>query len=192
MNLNWVVDAFFVAREIAEEITRAGITGVSFGPAVSGRDAQELGDRVQMLIPISIECADTSKLPSVTCKARNEEAVSIGRMLERGRKQHATITAKPRSPALEKSLRRITEKMAAVPFCGKVKHHAPTSLALIPGSTDNVPDVFQTAEWFGSGACAFRLTLVSQRFAHLVRDHGWKGVEFREVRQGGFSKRDRG
>jgi hypothetical protein len=52
------------------------------------------------------------------------------------------------------------------------------------------PDVFQSAEWFGSGACAFRLTLASRRFADLVRERGWKGLEFREVRQGGFSLRD--
>lgn len=80
--------------------------------------------------------------------------------------------------------------MATIPFCGRVKHHSPTSLAIVPNSTLAAPDVFQTAEWFGSGACAFRLTLASPRFADLVRERGWKGLEFREVRQTGFSERE--
>jgi hypothetical protein len=28
-------------------------------------------------------------------------------------------------------------------------------LSIIPDSSTNAPDLFQTAEWFGSGACAF-------------------------------------
>jgi len=192
MNLNWVVDAFFVAREVAGEITRAGFTGVSFGPAVAGRDGEELGDRVQMLIPTTVACAEISKLPPVTCCSNNEEAVDIRAMLEKRRKERPPVLPTPRSLALREDLQKLREKMAAIPFCGTVKHHAPTSLAIIPGSTHNAPDVFQTAEWFGSGACAFRLTLVSHRFADLVRERGWKGVEFREVRQDGFSERDRG
>lgn len=32
--LNWVYDAFFISPSIAEEINKAGITGLSFGPAV--------------------------------------------------------------------------------------------------------------------------------------------------------------
>lgn len=168
-----------------------GITGVSFGPAVVGRDAEELGDRVQMLIPTLVACADTSKLPPVTCRSNNEEAVAIRAVLEEWRKKRPLIRPTPSSVALRGNLQKLGEKIAAIPFCGRVKHHAPTSLAIIPGSTDNTPDVFQTAEWFGSGACAFRLTLVSHRFADLVRERGWKGVAFGEVRQHGFSERDR-
>ena len=191
MQLNWVVDAFFVARGVADEIARAGMTGVSFEPAVAGREARELGDRVQMLIPTIVACADTSKLPTVTCRSNNEEAVALRAMFDKWDKEHPSRASQPSSP-LKEQLCKIRKRIAAIPFCGQVKHHAPTSLALVPGSTDNVPDVFQTAEWFGSGACAFRLTLASHRFADLVRERGWRGLGFREVREGGFSERDRG
>ena len=189
MRLNWVPGVFFVARDIADEITRAGITGISFGPAVAGRSAEELPDRVQMLVPTLVACAETSKLPPVTCRPKNEEAVAINAMLQR-RQQHRSKTTSELSPSLREHFGKLKEKMAKIPFCGGVKHHSPTSLALIPNSTAGVPDVFQTAEWFGSGACAFRLTLASRRFADLVRDRGWKGLEFREVRQEGFSERE--
>lgn len=190
MQLNWVPDAFFVAREIANEIARAGITGVSFGPAVTGRSQEVLVDRVQMLIPALLECAETSHLPPVTCRSKNEEAVRMGAMVEKWRKERPLKTASPLSPALQERFREMREKIAALPFCGTVKHHSPTALAIIPDSTTGAPDLFQTAEWFGSGACAFRLTLVSRRFAELVRDRGWKGLEFREVRRSGFSTRE--
>jgi hypothetical protein len=188
--LGWVGDTFFVSRDIADEIVRAGITGVSFGPAVSGRPAVELGDRVQMLIPTLVACAETSELPPVTCRSNNEEAVRIRAMIEERRKGRPPASPSPRSLALRESLRKLKEKKAAIPFCGRIKHHAPTSLAIIPDSTASAPDLFQTAEWFGSGACAFRLTLASRRFADLVRDRGWKGLEFRDVRQSGFSARE--
>lgn len=189
MQLNWVPNTFFVAREIAEEIARAAITGVSFGPAVAGRSGEELHDRVQMLIPTLVACAETSKLPPVTCRPKNEEAVTIAAMLER-RKEHRSKTASALSPSLREHFRKLKEKMAKIPFCGGVKHHSPTSLAITPNSTFGAPDVFQTAEWFGSGASAFRLTLASRRFADLVRDRGWSGLEFREVWQSGFSERE--
>jgi hypothetical protein len=188
--LGWVVDTFFVSRDIAAEIVRAGITGVSFGPATAGRAAEELGDRVQMLIRTIVACAETSKLPPVTCRSNNEEAVRIRAMIEEGRKGRPPANPSPRSLALRESLRKLKEKRAAIPFCGQVKHHAPTVLSIIPDSTTGAPDLFQTAEWFGSGACAFRLTLASRRFADLVRERGWKGLEFRDVRQNGFSERE--
>ena len=45
----------------------------------------------------------------------------------------------------------------------------------------DAPDLFQTAEWFGAGGRAFRLTLASDRFVELARGRGWRGLEFREV-----------
>ena len=190
MQLGWVTDAFFVARQISTQIARAGITGVSFGPAVEGRSGEELGDRVQMLITTTVACAETSQLPPVTCRSNNEEAVSIRTMLEKWRKERPAKTTSTLAPAFQERIRKEKVRTAAIPFCGRIKHHSPTSLAIIPNSTDSVPDVIQTAEWFGSGACAFRLTIASRRFVDLVRQCGWKGLEFREIRQGGFSMRE--
>jgi hypothetical protein len=38
-------------------------------------------------------------------------------------------------------------------------------------------DLQLTYEWFGSGKASRRETLVSHRFARLVVEHKWKGIE---------------
>jgi hypothetical protein len=175
--LNWVNDAFFIPPAMLEEIIKAGITGVSGGPAVYHHTNQECTDRVQLLIPTVIACVETSRLPGITCRPDNEEVVALR---EKG---HAP------SPELQGHLRKQRERIAAIPYCGRLKHHPPTSLALIADRLSGAPDVFQTAEWFGSGGAAFRLTLGSERFAHLVRERGWQGLEFHSAWQGGWSQR---
>lgn len=90
---------------------------------------------------------------------------------------------------VQEPLRKERERIAAIPYCGKKKYHVPTSLALIPGSLCDAPDLFKTAEWFGSGGLAFRLTLASERFVNLVRERRWKGLLFNSVRQSGQSER---
>jgi hypothetical protein len=42
-------------------------------------------------------------------------------------------------------------------------------------------DIMQTYEWFGSGHSAYREVLVSNRFARLVIDQGWKGVALKPI-----------
>jgi hypothetical protein len=51
------------------------------------------------------------------------------------------------------------------------------------------PDLFQTAEWFGSGGSAFRITLASDRFVNLVQEHRWKGLVFHSAGHSGWSER---
>ena len=93
------------------------------------------------------------------------------------------------APEVLESLRKRRERIALIPYCGKIKYHAPTSLALIPSSSKDAPDLFQTAEWFGSGGLAFRLTLASERFVNMAREHRWKGLVFSRIRQSGKSER---
>jgi hypothetical protein len=42
-------------------------------------------------------------------------------------------------------------------------------------------DVVKSHEWFGSGASAHRLGLVSQRFRRAVATAKWRGVSFEPV-----------
>ncbi len=42
-------------------------------------------------------------------------------------------------------------------------------------------DIVQTYEWFGSAHSAYREILVSNRFARLVIDQGWKGVALKPI-----------
>jgi hypothetical protein len=59
--------------------------------------------------------------------------------------------------------------MAVVPFCEPGKHHSPTCRSIVPNSINSAADLFQTAEWFGGMACAFRLILALRRLADLAR-----------------------
>jgi hypothetical protein len=190
--LNWVFDAFFVPPNIAEEIASAGIAGILFRPVLDYRTGGELSDRVQLVISTTIACAETSRLPTVTCRSDNEEDVRI----------RAMFASRPRNPDAENSLKlnpqleafrlraeQERKRLAAIPRCGRVKYHVPTSLALNAAALKDAPDVFQTAEWFGSGPLAYRLTLASARFVALVHERGWKGLEFHSVLQSGWSER---
>lgn len=184
--LNWVYDTFFVPPAILEEITKAGITGFSPGPAVYHHTGEECADRVQLLIPTVVACVETSRLPTVTCRPGNEEVVALRATFA---KQEPLSQKHVFSPELQEHFRKQSEKIAAIPYCGRVKYHPPTSLALIPDRLTAAPDLFRTSEWFGSGGSAFRLTLASERFANLVRERRWKGLEFHSASQRGCSER---
>ena len=164
LQLNWVLDVFFAHSDIAADLSRAGMTGLSFGPIVDHHTGSEGAGYVQLKFPAIIACAETSRLPTVTCRPENEESHIRG-------------------------LAGATRFSPATPYCGRVKHHAPTTLAIQPGAVYGAPDVFQTEEWFGSGAEAHRLTLGSERFVELIRQRGWRGLEFRAVGEDGSSER---
>lgn len=46
---------------------------------------------------------------------------------------------------------------------------------------EEAPDVVRSHEWFGSGASAFRLILVSQAFRRMVVSNKWRGLHFEPV-----------
>jgi hypothetical protein len=163
VQLNWIFDAWFVHPELATELAGSGIWGASFGPVLDHRTGDELPDRRQLLTNAVIRCVETSRLPVVTCRPDNEESkwnMAAGR----------------------------TRYNASTPYCGSVKHHPPISVPIKFDALGNAPDLFQTAEWFGSGGAAHRLTLCSKRFAELVTSRGWRGLEFRSVQDGGRSE----
>jgi hypothetical protein len=187
--LNWVDDAFFVPPSFAEEILKAGISGVSFRPAVFHRSNVDCPDRVQMVIPTLIACAETSRLPTVTCKAENEEVVSLRAFFAKWDAVHYGGKPPALSPEAEERIRKVKEQIAAIPYCGRVKFHPPTALALRPDNLKDAPDLFQTAEWFGSGGSASRLTLASERFVGFVKQSRWKGLVFQSASQSGWSER---
>jgi len=187
--LNWVDDAFFVPPSLRDQILEDGITGVSFRPAVFHRADVICPDRVQMVVPTIIACAETSRLPTVTCKPENEEVVALRALFA---KWDAKLYGGKRpalSPEAEEKIRIEKQRIAAIPYCGRIKFHPPTALVLTPEKLEDAPDLFQTAEWFGSGGSAYRLTLASERFVNLVRERRWKGLVFQRTRQSGFSER---
>jgi hypothetical protein len=184
--LNWVYDAFFVPPSLAQEILKAGITGVSFRPAVFHRGNVACPDRVQVVISTIIPCAETSRLPTVTCKPENEEMVALRAMFAKWDAVHKPSAL---SPEAEERVRKNKERIAAIPYCGRLKFHPPTALVLMRDNLKDTPDLFQTAEWFGSGGSAFRITLASDRFVNLVQERRWKGLVFHSAGCSGWSER---
>jgi hypothetical protein len=183
---NWVCDAFFAPPKIADDVLKSGITGMSLGPAVHHPGGEKREDVVQLLIPTIIGCVETSHLPVVTCRPNNEEAVALRAQIAKRSSPSNNVL----SPELREYFRKQRERMSAIPYCGRIKHHPPTSVALVRDHLASAPDLFQTAEWFGSGAAAFRLTIASQRFANLVRERHWKGLDFRDASLSGYSERN--
>ena len=126
-----MVDAFFVGPDIAKVIKDAGISGVTIEPAVDHRTGTELSGRVQLAVPTILAGAESSRWPPVTCKAKNEEAMAIERLMAKWPKrvenpQKTTTLA----PGDEESLRKCWQRMAKIPFCERVKHHSPTTLSI--------------------------------------------------------------
>jgi hypothetical protein len=186
-------DVFIVASDIGRDIEKAGISGVSMGPILDHASGAEIPDHLQMHIKDSVSCVETSHLPTVTCRPNNEEAIAI-RNLRKNRPSPPKVEdpSKPKPDwkvRMEADMQKLRERMAAIPFCGRVKWHPPTDPALVPLSRVDLPDVFNSAEWFGSGALAFRYTIASERFADLVRKHKWRGFKFSELPQDGYSER---
>jgi hypothetical protein len=101
LQLNWVFDEFFVRPEVEAGLKEAGITGVTFGPALHHSTGRPLETIQQLTISSVLSAAlDTVGLQPVTCKPDNEE----GPPWYGG--------GQPRySPDY--------------PYCGRVKHHWP-------------------------------------------------------------------
>lgn len=142
-----------------------------------------------MVVSTIISCAETSGLPTVTCRPENEEVLSLRAMFGKWDELHKQDRRSFLSSELQEKIRKEKERIAAIPYCGQVKFHPPMALALTSKNLKDAPDLFQTAEWFGSGRGAFRLTLASERFVNLVRERRWKGLVFHSASQSGRSER---
>ncbi len=42
-------------------------------------------------------------------------------------------------------------------------------------------DMFHSFEWFGSGHAAYREIIISNHFARLILEKGWKGVRMKVI-----------
>lgn len=165
VQLNCVFDVFFVSPEVGARIVSEGISGAELGPVLEHRSSREMPERRQLMIGTATACAETSKLPRVTCQPENEE--SAYEAFGGGQKRYSPTA----------------------PYCGRVKHHAPTTLAVDPIALSDAPDLVLTAEWFGSGGSAFRLVLASQRFMSLFKSEKWRGLEMKPVLMADCSER---
>jgi hypothetical protein len=159
LQLNWVFDEFFVRPEVVDGLTKAGITGVAFGPALRHKTGRTL-EMIQQLRVLSVLSAglDVVGLQPVTCKPDNEE----------GPPWHGG--GQPRYPP-------------DYPYCGRVKYHWPQKqpLRFRPHPFASAADIVKSFEWFGSGGSASRAILISERVVETIEKHRWRGVKWRGV-----------
>jgi hypothetical protein len=155
LQVNWLFDLWLVRPEVAADLAAASISGVRFRSVRHYRTHKPLSTVVQLVIPTILPGVRPGGLKSLTCHPQNEEGWSGGTL----------AMAHPGGP----------------PYCGKRKYHPATTLGMASGTFAEAPDVFQSDEWFGSGASAYRETLVSARFTSLVRARRWRGIDLDPV-----------
>jgi hypothetical protein len=161
IQLNWVFDEFFLREEAREGLLEEGIAGIDFlAPVLHRTDrpsTQITQLRVRTVLPPALE---TESLETVTCKEENEEWETELRL------------RKIRPPAA-----------ASNRYCGRVKYHREHRgmFRFDRGAFLEVPDVVKSYEWFGSGASAHQIVIVSQRFRQAVVTAKWRGVTFEPI-----------
>ncbi len=158
IQLNWVFDEFFIREEAIEGFRIAGMTGIDFMTPVLNRSGLPSECVRQMVITTTLAGAlDTTGLQPVTCKPLNEE--------------NETLAPSRLSEAEERAC------------CGRVKYHFRHAgvLRFDSDAFVDAPDVVKSHEWFGSGAAAFQLVIVSQRLRQTVIGNEWRGVSFEPV-----------
>lgn len=158
LQLNWIFDAWFVRPEVETVLRRSGLSGMDFGPALDHKSGLPLDNLRQLVVTGRVENIEISKLSTVTCMPRNEEAETY---------------PQPHTG----------------PFCGTVKYHPPTHVVIPAQALSGVADLALTSAWFGSGGCAYHYTVASQRFAELVRENRWRGLDFSAISHAGHSWR---
>ena len=157
VQLNWVFDEFFVRPVVREVFDAAGITGITFGPAVRHATGEPLAELEQLVIKTSVPGLVTAGLRTVTCRPDNEE---------------------PSSLVLPPSSMRYTPD---TPYCGRVKYHWPTPLRFRRNALEGALDIVKSGEWLGSGGQASRAVLVSPRIVEILAAERWRGVKWSEV-----------
>ena len=163
IQLNWVFDEFFLRDEAREGFRGAGITGIDTLAPVFHKKDRPSEQVAQMVVKTVLPPAlDPTGLQPVTCKPQNEE-------------WNAEQQLQP-------------SKTEGRPNCGRVKYHYMRKgpFRFSRNALEGAPDVVKSHEWFGSGASAHRLVIVSQRFRQAVVAAKWRGVSFEPIELVGF------
>ena len=77
----------------------------------------------------------------------------------------------------------LKEWHAICPVCGIAKYtpHTRGYMHVQSGAFPPDTDAVQSYEWFGSGRGAYREIFISNRFARLILEQGWRGVRLKPV-----------
>ncbi|MFO7696922.1 MAG: hypothetical protein R6X16_07160 [Anaerolineae bacterium] len=163
LGLHWEHDVLFARPEV-----RAGIepwvSGIEFLHPVIHETGRAIETVEQVLIPfLDGPGLVTEGLQSVSCVQNNEEAY-----VQRE-------SGKPFG---------ISGDLADHPFCGRVKYHHPmtTEITFSRSSLAGASHIARCIEYFGSGAAAHHLILVSRRMAEAIQQNKWRGLRLTPIR----------
>ena len=162
LGLHWVFDEIFVRSEAKDILENNHLDGIEFIHPILGKNLKPLDSVYQMKINTVVNPGLlTGDLETVTCKEHNEEVVSL---------KKAGIT--------------IHKYLGQDKRCGRVKYHYPlTKMITFKRSTFcSSPDIVKSSEYFGSGAGANRLILVSQKFVGVVKRNNLCGLNFTPIK----------
>lgn len=154
--LHWVFDEVFVRPVVQRVFKDAQVTGIHFGSALHHKSGQEIPDLLQLHIDVHPKPGLITKgLISEVCQPSNP---------------NATFAA-GRAYGVDQ------------PFCGRTKYNYPTldAIRFDGGSLRGASDIVKSQEYFGSGAEAHRLILVSRRLVDLVEANGLVGLKLTPV-----------
>jgi len=159
LQLNWVFDEFFVPHEVAAVLAEAGVSGIEFLPPVLHKTSEPCDGLLQMRVKSDLVGGlDSGNLDRTLCLPSPQGSDS---------------PSAPAAPIADSS-----------EYCGRSKflymHRGP--FVLDASALADAPDVVKSREWFGSGAEARKLVLVSKAFRDLVVSQKWRGLGFEPVR----------
>jgi len=160
---NWLFDVFLVRPEVESLLVADGFDAIQFAAVLEDRTGLPSDRLRQMHFGKTLISAEVACLPKVTCRPNNEES-SSGLS---GPNRYPPDTA----------------------YCGRTKSHPPTSLSIPTDVLRDAPDIFHTAEWFGSGGVAYHITVCSQRFVDFIERHNLRGVRLETIQHIGQSSR---
>ncbi len=151
MGLHWVFDEIFIRPMVRSIFEQESITGVSYCHPMHNKSSQQILTTFQLRIGTNPNWGlVTDQLVAEMCHAGNRNAT-----LATGRAYSAEY-----------------------PFCGRIKYNYPTrdAIRFRRESLQNSPDIIKSREYFGSGANAHRLILVSRKLADVIQEHNLRGI----------------
>lgn len=163
LGLHWEHDALFIRPEVRAGV-ESWVSDISFQRPIQHRTGRPIDSVDQLVIPLmSGPGLVTDDLQTVTCVQHNEEG----------------YVQRTEGKAFG-----ISGDLASYPFCGRVKYHYPTTtqVTFSRASLAAAPDIVTSLEYFGSGAAAHRLILVSRRLVDVIQQNRWRGLRLTPIR----------
>lgn len=155
--LHWEHDSIFV-RPIAKRLIESeNIEGVEFKNAILDKKDLQIEDFDQLIIKNELPNGlITKNVKTVTCKFMNEEDKELSESWRNSKDSN---------------------------FCGRIKYNFPVrgGLTFDKSIFQGMPEIVKSKEWFGSGASAFKLVLVSKRMKKLIESKKLKGLKFTPI-----------